>query len=450
MPNDPQKTGAPGFPDPAAHNADVAAKLAAQDISGQSTATANLSDTGAALDALASQVVQPAAGDTPPAPKAGDTPPGDTPPAPKAGDTPPGDTPPASKAGDTPPGDTPPAPDPFKDVPGLPPGARAKSAEAFEAIKARALEEITRRDQQIAEFQAKLKEAEEKAKAPSPEALAKEQELESLRQWRAKLDVDFDPQFKEFDKKVEDIREFIYAQLKQSPAVTDEIIAKIKSYGGPDKIQLAKLFTAINDPAIQSLVTSKVADIAMLQYQKDQAVKGAKENLGQYLNERQQAAQQFATQHTTATNTELTNLLGALDWAKDKTPGEKATDAEKAEAADHNKFVAKVREQLNAALQDDSPRMRAIQLVGMAQLFNLQRTHEATKAKLATVEKQLSEVTAKWEKVRNASVTRLERSGASTGAVAAPKPVNQFTTSAAEALDGIARQVMEERAAKGQ
>jgi len=41
--------------------------------------------------------------------------------------------------------------------------------------------------------------------------------------------------------------------------------------------------------------------------------------------------------------------------------------------------------------------MRAIMLAGMAQLFYLQKVHDGTNAKLASVEKSLAEVTEKYD-----------------------------------------------------
>jgi hypothetical protein len=90
---------------------------------------------------------------------------------------------------------------------------------------------------------------------------AANKELADLRAWRAKLDVDADPKFKEFDSRMEKSRDTIYELLKENPLVTQKTIDQIKSYGGPDKSDLSKLFEAMKDPTLQRMVENKILDI---------------------------------------------------------------------------------------------------------------------------------------------------------------------------------------------
>src|SRR5438045_1605330 len=62
----------PGAPDAAAHNAEIAAKLAAQDIMGKSNAPEFSSDADSALDKLAALVPDPALAAAPPPPDPAD------------------------------------------------------------------------------------------------------------------------------------------------------------------------------------------------------------------------------------------------------------------------------------------------------------------------------------------------------------------------------------------
>lgn len=201
--------------DPAQHNAEIAAKQAAQDISGKPTVTGEFGEATDALDKLAAKVAEKPKPGAQVEPKAdapkvdaskADAPKADAPKAdaPKVDSPPPGPDPEALKKAET----------FFKDSPKLPPGASPKSSEAFSSIKLKAAQEISAREAEIE----KLKKQIEDAKKPSTEALEKEKELEELRSWRAKVDVDFDPKFKDFDKSIEQQREFIYAQLSKSPA----------------------------------------------------------------------------------------------------------------------------------------------------------------------------------------------------------------------------------------
>jgi hypothetical protein len=426
--------------DPAENNAKVAAQLKAQDISGQSTATGEFGEATDALDKLASQVKPP---EVTPKPDAAPDPKPDATPAPKP------DATPAPKA------DAPAAPDPallkraeelFKDSPTLPPNASPKSSEAFSSIKLKSAQEISAREQQIEALKKQL----EEAKSPSTEQLTKEKELEELRQWRAKLDVDYDPKFKEHDKGIEQSREFIYAQLAKNPAVTPEIIEQIKKYGGPDNINLVKLFESIKDPTLQRLVEAKVADIEMAKYNREQAVKSAKENVGQYLKERQEASTKAEVAKVQAVTANLTANLDKLEWLKTRDTAGVTDDNQKKEIEAHNKFVTELNEQIAVAVKDDSPEMRAVLITGMAQLFNLQRRVPSLEATLVAKDQALKDITAKWEAIKGASRSRLNESAApAAGIPGSQKPNDNINVAPGDALDAIARQVMEKRAAAG-
>ncbi len=337
----------------------------------------------------------------------------------------------------------------FKDSPGLPPGASPKSSEAFAAVKIKAAQEIAARDKALEETQAKLKEAEEKLKAgPDPEV---QKELEDHRAWRARLDVDADPKFKEFDKQVSSSQEFVYAQLLKSPAITKETIDQIKKLGGPENVNLEKIFAAIKDPTLQRIVESKVDDIEMAKFNKEQAIKAAKENITGYVAERQKAVEAGATAHNAATQKEFSELSGKLSWYAEKPVDPKADEPTRKAAEEHNKFVNETKAQLDAAFQDDSPQMRALLLVGMAQLLHLQRVRATDKTQIDTLTKTVTDLNAKLAKFANAAGTgRLRESAAPPGAPPAPKPKDlDVTTTTTESLDNIAKQIMEEKSRKG-
>jgi hypothetical protein len=442
MPNQEAPTNQPEvIVDPAKHNAEIAAKVKDQDISGHSTATGQFEDARESLDKLAELVsakkaeVKPAVG----------TPPAEVKPA--AG-TPPAEVKPAAG---TPPAEVTPVDDPelvkkadtiFKDAPKLPPNASPKSAEAFSTVKVRAAQEISAREQEIERLKKQL----EESGKPTPEALEHAKELEELRSWRAKVDVDFDPKFKEFDKSIEQTREFIYAQLQKNPAVTPEIIEQIKKYGGPDQIILTKLFEAIKDPTLQRLVEAKVSDIELAKYNREQAIKTTKENLGQYVKERQEAQSKAVVAQAQATTAELTGMLDRLEWFADQTPDEKADEAAKKHATEHNEFIKKLRGEIAVAVKDDSPQMRAILITGMAQLFKLQREMPAVKSELEATKKSLADITAKWDAMKNASRSRLNESAAPTSGIPPARKDVDINQRTEDAVDTIARQVMEERA----
>lgn len=337
----------------------------------------------------------------------------------------------------------------FKDSPGLPPGASPKSSEAFAAVKIRAAQEISAREKELDETKAKLKAAEEKlAAGPDPEVT---QELEDHRTWRAKLDVDADPKFKEFDKQVASSQEFIYSQLLKSPAITKETIKQIKELGGPEMVNLEKIFAAVKDPTLQRIIESKIADIEMAKFNKEQAIKTAKENITGYVAERQKAFEAGATAHNTATQKEFSNLTGKLTWYAEKPVDPKADEPTRKAAAEHNEFVSETKAQLEAAFQDDTPQMRALLLVGMAKLLYLQRVRAGEKGQIDALTKDLADRDAKIAKFANAAgAGRLRESAAPQGgAPADPKTKDiDVTTTSTEALDILRKQVVEERARK--
>lgn len=336
----------------------------------------------------------------------------------------------------------------FKGSPTLPPGASPKSSEAFSAIKVKAAQEIAARERERDEALARAAELEAKlANGPDPEVL---KELEDHRTWRAKLDVEFDPKFKEFDKQVKANHDFIYAQLSRSPAITKETIEQIKKYGGPENVNLEKIFAAINDPTTQRLVEAKVADIEMAKFNKEQAIKAAKENVAQYQEAQQKAYQENAGAHNRATEQHFSQLTTKLPWFAEKPVDPKADEPTRKAAEAHNAFLKDTKVQLQAALKDDSAEMRAIMLTGMAQLLHVQHVRAAEKAELEGLKKQLAEANTKLEKFTKASVSRLRETGAPASGASIPKPKADFdfTTPAADALDNIAKQIMQERAAK--
>lgn len=442
-------------PTQAEKNAEIARQQAAQDINGGSTAPSPHTPTGSALDALAEQVTKAA----PPQPTAEEKaakeaeekaakeaaekaaaekteikvePKDGTPATPPA--TPPATDDDATKK----------AADLFKDSPTLPPGASPKSSEAFSAVKIKAAQEITARDKRILELEASLKERDEKLKNPVPPELHKE--LEELRSFRAKLDVEADPQFKAFDKTIASSQEFIYSQLLKSPAITPEVIKQIKEHGGPEMVDMTNIFAGIKDPTIQRIVESKIADIEHAKWQRQEAIKTTKANVSDYVKKREEEFSKSATAHTEATRTRLNELAGKLPWLAVKTVDAKADENTKKAVADHNTFVETTKQQLEEALRDDSPEMRAILMIATAQFLNLQRVHGATAARLVESEKQVKELTEKLDKFKSASVSRLREGGAPAGGATTPRPAAPSTSvPAGQALDDLAKSVMAER-----
>lgn len=351
----------------------------------------------------------------------------------------------------------------FKDTPTLPQGASPKSAEAFAAVKIKAAQEISKLEQDRDALKAKNEELEKRLAAQKPLTPEVEKEIEDLRTFRNRLDVEADPKFKEFNKQVASHHEFIYAQLKKSPAVTDAVIDEIKKHGGPEMVNMTKLFEKIGDPTLQRLVEAKVADIEQVKWSREEAIKSAKTNISQYVAEREKQAEQAAFAHRDVTIAELKNIqetVPGLAWLKEVAIDPKWTDVEKKNAEAFNQFRKETLAQMEASVQDDSPQMRAIQIASVGQLLYVQRLYEHAKGELAGIEakhkaateeltKQVADLTAKLDKIKNASGARMRETGAPPGGKLPSAAQPGLEVRSSDALDSIAKQVAEERQARG-
>lgn len=445
----------------AAKNEETIRKQAAQDISGGIKIGDSL-DAVASLDSIREQIVKDkkeASGDEPdivqPKPDDAPAPTTSTTATTATAATPPTTPTPTTPTPTTPtvtpkPGETAPTAEDeerarlkktedeiFKGAPTLPPNASPKSSEAFASVKLRAAQEISKLSQEIETLKTKNTELERKASAPLPENV--EKELKELREFRQRLDIDADPKFREFDKNVSQAQEFIYAQLKKSPTITDDIIAEIKKYGGPEKVKMEKILDTVNDPMIRRLVESKLADIEMTNFQKEQAIKKAKEDIGAYVAEREKQYSEIGQSHNKATVQNLEKLAAQLPWMKPMTVDPKADEPTRKQAEAHNTYLEKTRKEIEIAVQDDSPEMRATLIVGMVQLFRLQQTHEATVAQLKTAEESLKKAEDTISRLKNASKSRLQESEAINGGESKPKPAN-ILEPAGDALDRLRRE----------
>lgn len=449
MPDDTKpKEGAEGFPNAEEHNAEVAQKLADQNKIPLTTAE-DLADTGSALDKIAA-AREKKPEDEAPVVELDDEAKKKAEADAKAAEE---KTAADKAAADAREADLKKADEFFKDSPALPPNASPKSSEAFSHVKIKAAQEISTREAKIAELDKQLKEAQEKLKNPVPPET--EAELKELREWRAKLDVDADPKFKEFDKTISSSQDFIYAQLRKSPKVSDKTIDEIKKHGGPENVNMTKLFESIQDPTMQRIVEAKIADIEMAKFNKEEAIKTAKANIGQYVSERQKASTNAATAHNNATAKKLEEFHSkGLPWLVEKPADPKADEAGKKAIEDHNKFVKETKESMAEALMDDSAEMRALMIAGMAQLLHVRRERDSLKAhldsKVPALEKTVKELESKLARFKESSVSRLRETGApADGKLPKPKEDADIFKPASQALDDIAKQIREEKAAAG-
>lgn len=344
--------------------------------------------------------------------------------------------------------DTKPGEDVFDGVK-LPDTVTTTSAQAFDKVKTTAREEIAKRNAEIAALTTKVNELEGKVKTALPEEA--KAEFESLRQFRAKIDVETDPEFKKHDERVASASEFVYAQMKRA-GIDDTTIEDIKKLGGPHKVKLEKIFDVMGDPQAERLINSKVADIEEEVFNKDQSIAKAKENIGEYLKQKQDQLTSGITQHREVTKAQLDDILPKLEFMKPVTVKAGATEDEKKLADAQNTFINSANEQIGYALSDDSPQMRAILIAGLAKLMH----HEVTikgqgaviknkDAQIAALTKERDDAKALADKLASGSVSRRGQSNAGGSRTVVSTPEFDPNETAEDALDRVAKQIQEKQ-----
>ncbi|MEY4932557.1 MAG: hypothetical protein RLZZ403_877, partial [Pseudomonadota bacterium] len=115
---------------------------------------------------------------------------------------------------------------------------------------------------------------------------------------------------------------------------------------------------------------------------------------------------------------EFNELKPNLEWMQEIKVPATATAAEKAKAEKNNAIVARVNSDLQEAINDDSPRMRAILIAGFAQLMKTRTDLEDIKAEK---DAELAKLNATL-KERDDFIARIKKSTTGRLNSAAPSP----------------------------
>lgn len=328
-----------------------------------------------------------------------------------------------------------PKPDDF-DAIELPPHSKPKASESFEKVKTLARERITATTKERDELREKLSKAEEAAKGGVSSEERKE--LEELRSFRQKMDVEADPSFKQWDSKIAENLASVTAKLK-AHGFTEDHFKQIEKHGGIAAIDWDGLGDKLPSN-LKKYIENKVFENEDLAEKKKVSIEAAKKNAGEFLATRQKEADAGSEKFTKEATSEFEILVPKMEWLVEKTAAKDAKPEEKASIEAHNKLVKEVRADVAEAIADDSPKMRAILAVGWAQLKKLRVEHEGlrvvTTAKIAALEKDLAEKTAHLERIKKSSTTRLRDSSAPDGKEkSAPK--SDLTEHGSDALDRL-------------
>lgn len=324
----------------------------------------------------------------------------------------------------------------------LPPHSKPKATESFEKVKVLAREKISAAEKERNELREKLSKAEAAVKGGLPDEVQKE--LEELRAFRQKMDVEADPSFKTWDIEISSTTEAIYDKLKAN-GFTEEHIKRIKDLGGPGEVDWDKIKDRIPD-SVRRYLDTKIVNLEELAEKKVKAIAAAKKNASEFLATRQKEVEATSETFVKEATSKYEELVPKMEWLVEKTAAKDAPPAEKAAIEAHNKLVKEAKEDAAAAIADESPNMRAYLTIGWLQLKKLRVEHDALKAiseaKISTLEKDLAEKVAFIEKIKKSGTPRLRDSSAPEGKISSSKPGHiDLSEDGASALDRLHAEV---------
>lgn len=251
----------------------------------------------------------------------------------------------------------------------LPPYTKPKSAEAFAEVKAIARQRISALEKELSELREKAKQGEELLKnGLTPEQKA---ELEELRTFRLQMDVEADPAWKEFNSQIEQNDELIYRKLRDSGA-SEEQLTRIKELGGPNEVDWDSISDRLPS-SVKRFIDAKLVENEDLEAKKTLSKENAKKNAADYLKSRESSFR-------SSVESEFKSIVPSMPWMKEKPVT--GTDAEKAAAQAHNKLMAEINMNVQEAMSDDSPKMKALLVAGFAQFLKTRFEASALKAEL--------------------------------------------------------------------
>ena len=322
----------------------------------------------------------------------------------------------------------------------LPPYTSQKASDSFEKLKASSREKISAAQAERDAMKRERDEAVAKASAGLPKEV--EVELKELREFRNKMDVEADPQFKSYDKTIADNTDAIYARMK-TDGFTEEQIAKVKSEGGPGKIDWDRIADKL-PVGFKRFIDVKLVENEGLLDKKNRAVAEAKANAEAYLKSKADATADVTGKQNKRVEAGINEMLPQLGWVEDRKPKADAKDDEKKVIEAHNALVKESKEFLAQAINDPSPELRSLLAVGYIQLLKLRADHKVLKAERdATVkdlEAKLKESNDLLDRVKKASPSRLPSTPG--GETPTTPSLTSPNTTGGEAIDTLLKEKM--------
>lgn len=326
----------------------------------------------------------------------------------------------------------------------LPPGAKAKSGEAFATVKSLAKEQALADARALAELKSERDQLAEKVKNAGQLTPEIAKELEDLRSFRAKLDVEADPKFKEFEAKVNDNVELIYSKLI-STGSTPEVVEAIKKMGGPAEVNWDKLVEEGKLPEmVKRYVEGKLFENEDLIERKKKALEVAKAGAAEYVKSRAESSVKDVQARRAGVEKKIAELSPNIEYLAEKKAPAGAKPEEVAVVEAHNKRAAEIRATMQEAVENDSPEMKGLLILGIAQLQRVNGDFDAFKAKAAAeksaLEVELKTVKDKLEKVKRSSTGRI--SSSAPDGDTAPKPKVNPHVSGEESIEALYKEAL--------
>lgn len=322
----------------------------------------------------------------------------------------------------------------------LPKYSKPTTAESFAKLKEIAKRRVEEVSAKAAEYEAKLKEVSEKLEGSLSDAEKKE--LEDLREFRAKVDVESHASFSDFDNKIANNDKVVLAKLKEA-GLPESHLKKIQELGGITNVNWEPVFKNLS-PNLKLLIERKVGESEALRADKLVAIEEAKQNAGKFLS-------QVKTQALKRVEDTALEIASKLDHLKVPTIPKDATPEQKALLEKRIEVIKEINSKIGEWAKDDSPDSRAEFVVGTAlahlysrqlaytekQLAGIDEKHQGVikerDEKISTLEKELASVKKELDSIERASMSP-RRSSAPPGKT--KTPVNHFA-SGESALDAI-------------
>jgi hypothetical protein len=317
----------------------------------------------------------------------------------------------------------------------LPPHTSQKAADSFNLIKQKAKEQVAAKENEIAELKTKLSEFETKATVTPEE----KSELEELRKFRASVEIEKDPKFREeFTSKITENNSTIYKVL-QDAGMKEEQIETIKKFGGPTKLTNWDDIYEHLSSSQKRIVDGRLNDNDRLERDQKLKLEAAKQDVDKYLEQRDVSSKTRIEQESKAIQDNANEMLQQIDWAVRQDIPKDATPEQKKKIEEQNKYIETQIDTLKQLLVDRSPANHATLAVGTIQALHFRKQLDSQKGELETLRQQNKELSTKLQKIR--------KSGASAHKGSAPqqrvKPVDvdPFNQSAEDALDALRSEV---------